>query len=198
MANFAAYLPLLQQAEGGFQKLPSDPGNYNSRGELVGTNHGISARFYEDVIKRPPTEADMRAITKATAEPIFKTYFWDKVQADNIKNQSVANTVVDHHVNAGRGVKLAQEVLNSRFGFSLAVDNSMGPKTLAALNQANPAQFVAIYNEARADYYKSIGNSTFLSGWLTRLKKFAYANPGTTISVGALILISGFFLRFIN
>jgi lysozyme family protein len=198
MANFTAYLPLLQQAEGGFQKIASDPGNYNSRGELVGTNHGISARFYEAILKRPPTEADMRAITKSTSEPLFKAYFWDKCQADQIKSQSIANTIVDHHINAGRGVSLAQEVLNERFGFALTKDNAMGPKTLAAINQVNPAQFVAIYNEARAEYYRSIGNATFINGWLDRLKKFAYANPGKTIGLGAILLLGGFFLPCIN
>lgn len=198
MASFEIYTPLLQQAEGGFQKSPNDPGNYNSLGHLVGTNLGISARFYEGVIKRPPTEADMRALTPAKVKPLFKAYFWDKCQGDYIKNQAIANTVVDHHINAGSGVKLAQQVLNDRFGYNMAEDNGMGPITLKAINEVNPAQFVSIYNEARANYYRSIGNSTFISGWLLRLKKFAYANPGATLSLGAILLIGGFFLRYIN
>ncbi len=198
MASFAAYLPLLQQVEGGVQKNPADPGNYNSLGQLVGTNLGISARFYESVIKRPPSEADMRNLTKEKANPLFKAYFWDKCKADSINNQAIANTIVDHHINAGSGVKLAQQVLNDRFGYNMAEDNGMGPITLKAINEVNPAQFVSIYNDARAAYYKKIGNSTFLNGWLIRLKDFAYSNPGKTISAGAILLIGGFFLRFIN
>lgn len=198
MASFETYTPLLQQAEGGFQKSANDPGNYNSLGQLVGTNFGISARFYEGVINRPPSENDMRNLTKATATKLFKTYFWDKVQADKINNQAIANTIVDHHVNAGTGVKLAQQVLKNRFGYNkMEVDNGMGRITLTAINEVNPAQFVGIYNEARANYYRNIGNPTFINGWLDRLKKFAYNNPGTTISTGAILLIGGFFLRFI-
>lgn len=198
MASFEIYSPLLQQVEGGFQKNPNDPGNYNSLGQLVGTNFGISARFYEGIIKRPPTEADMRALTPSKVKPLFKAYFWDKIKGDYITNQAVANTIVDHQINAGTGVRLAQEVLNNNFGYRMAEDNSMGPVTLAAINKVNPSLFVSRYNEARADYYRNIGNSTFLSGWLLRLKKFGYDNPGTAITTGTVILLAGFFLPYIN
>ncbi|MDP2687522.1 MAG: glycosyl hydrolase 108 family protein [Aequorivita sp.] len=198
MANFNSYIPLLLQVEGGYQANPDDKGNFNSLGQLVGTFRGISARFYEGIIKRPPSIADIKAITKTEAENLYRVYFWNKCQADKINNQAIANTIVDHHVNAGGGVKLAQQVLNDRFGYSMFEDNGMGPITLNAINQVNPAQFVSIYNEARASYYRSIGNATFLNGWLNRLQKFAYNNPGTTISTGAILLIGTFFLRCIN
>lgn len=198
MASFAVYLPLLQQVEGGFQKLAADPGNYNSLGQLVGTNWGISARFYEGIINRPPTETDMRNLKKDTATGLFRTHFWNRARANEINNQAIANTIVDHHINTGSGVKLAQQVLNDRFGYRLAEDNAMGPITLKAINEVNPAQFVAIYNEARANYYKKIGNSTFIGGWLKRLKKFAYENPGKTIGFGSVLLLGGFFLSYIN
>ena len=195
MANFSTYLPLLQQVEGGFQKIPQDPGNYNSRKELVGTNYGISARFYEGIIGRPPTEADMRAITKGQAEKIFLDHFWNKVKANQIVDQAMANTIVDHQVNAGDGVRLAQRVLNSSFGFNMPVDNGMGPITLGALNSVNPARFVTLYNEARAAHYRSIGNAAFLNGWLIRLSKFAveYQKPISLITV-VVIAAAGYFV----
>lgn len=175
MANFNAYIPLLLQVEGGYQANPNDPGNFNSLGQNVGTNKGISAKFYESIIKRPPTVADMMAITTELAKNLYKKYFWDKCQADNIINQQVANTIVDHHVNSGQGIRLAQKVLNEDFNKNLTLDNSMGPLTLAAINSTPPATFVDKYNKARAAFYKSIGNETFYQGWLNRLKKFAWA-----------------------
>lgn len=188
MAYFYSYLPLLQQVEGRFQKLPQDPGNFNSRGELVGTNYGISARFYEGLIGRPPTEADMRAITKDQAQKIFLDHFWNAQKADQINSQAMANTIIDHQINAGDGVRLAQLVLNSRFGYNLSTDNRMGPLTLAALNRVEAARFITIYNEERAKHYRGIGNSTFQSGWLTRLAKFAvdYQRPISLITVVAV------------
>ena len=185
MASFYSYLPLLQQVEGGFQKSSADPGNFNSLGQLVGTNYGISARFYEGVINRPPSEGDMRAITKSQAESIFKNWFWDLQKASQINNQAMANTIIDHQVNAGDGAKLAQKVLNDHFGYRMSEDNRIGPVTLAALNKVDPARFVYLYNEARAAPYKSIGNKTWERGWLIRLKKFAveYKKPISMVAV---------------
>lgn len=188
MANFYTYLPLLQQVEGGFQKNPNDPGNYNSLGQLVGTNYGISAAFLEGVIGRPPSESDIRKISKKYAQRLFRDHFWDAQNADSISSQAAANTIIDHQVNAGNGVKLAQKVLNSQFGFNLSEDNKMGPKTLAALNRVDPARFVTLYNEARANYYRSIGNATFVDGWLRRLTKFAveYQKPISLFTIATV------------
>lgn len=197
MANFYSYLPLLQQVEGGFQKSPDDPGNYNSLGELAGTNYGISARFYEHVINRPPVEADMKAITKSQAEQMFRAYFWNTQKADQIKSQAVANTIIDHHINAGSGAKLAQQVLNTHFGFNVAVDNQIGPQTLSALNSVEPSRFVQLYNEARAEYYRRVGNATFLSGWLYRLKKFAFSTEGGISMLAVVtIAVAGFLIYY--
>ena len=195
MASFYTYLPLLQQVEGGFQKNPKDPGNFNSKGELVGTNYGISARFYEGIIGRPPSEADIRAITKSFAQKIFLDHFWNAQKADQIVNQAMANTIIDHQVNAGDGVRLAQKVLNHHFGFNLSSDNQVGPKTLKALNSVQPAEFVTIYNKARADHYRRIGNATFIEGWLIRLGKFAveHQKPISLFTVAA-VATAGFLL----
>ena len=188
MASFTKYLPKYEAAEGGFQKIESDPGNFNSKGELAGTKYGISARFYETIIGYPPTEADIRAITKAKANAIIKQHFWDKNLGDQIKNQSVAETVIDHAINAGNGVKLAQQTLNHFFGFNLSVDNGMGPKTLAALNSVSSKAFVEEYNRQRKAYYVSIGNDEWVDGWLNRLSKFVYKN--TAVSAGVILTLT--------
>ena len=174
MAIFDLYIPLLLQVEGGFQNNSADQGNYNSLGQLIGTFRGISARFYEQVIKRPPTVSDIKSITKQQATDIYRKYFWDALKGNQINSQAIANTVIDHHVNSGQGVRLAQRVLNQHFHKNLQTDNSMGNLTLSALNSVNEYVFVTKYNEARADYYKSLSNSsTFLNGWLRRLESFA-------------------------
>ncbi|MGB7841149.1 MAG: glycosyl hydrolase 108 family protein [Salinimicrobium sp.] len=190
MAYFNSYKPLLQQVEAGFQKLPKDRGNYNSRGELAGTNFGVSARFYEDILGYPPTEADMRAITKSQAEEIFKKYFWDANWGNQINSQAAANTVIDHEINAGNGVALAQQVLNRYFGYHLSVDDAMGPNTLRAINGVNASEFVKKYNEARADYYRSL-NSSFLPVWLRRIQQFAVENTGISVITVLTVAVAG-------
>ena len=175
MASFYQYLPLLLRVEGGYQKHPQDSGNYNSRGELVGTNYGISAPVDEDWIGRPPSEADMRSMQKQTAQKIYKEWFWNRIGAGQIKNQSLANIIADHAVNAGIGGagRLVQRVLNEDFGFSLAVDGMIGPKTRAAINSVDAELLHNAIFQARKEFYLRIGG-VFAEGWLIRLGKFVF------------------------
>jgi lysozyme family protein len=177
MSKFSLYIPLLIEAEGGFQILANDSGNYNSRGELVGTNHGISAPVYEEWIGRPPTEQDMRQITKTIALEIYKAWYWNKIGANYIKNQSIANLIVDHGVNAGVGAagKMVQEVLNTEFGFDLVVDGAIGSKTRAAINAVNQNELHEALKAARERFYKRLNNSFWEGIWLNRLKKFVFS-----------------------
>lgn len=187
MASFTQAYNRVLRAEGGYQADPRDSGNYNSRGQLVGTNLGISAPVYESWINRPPTVADMRAITEATARQIYRARFWDRIRGDSIRDQSVADILFDGAVNHGvsRGVKLAQKVLR------VTQDGVMGDTTLQALNRANPAQFYTSYREERIRFYRQLAagssdKAAFLTGWLRRMDEFSdYAVP---ISGGLLLL----------
>jgi len=173
MANFLSFIPLIQAAEGGYQKYPNDSGNYNSRGELVGTNYGVSAKLYEKYLGYPPTEQDMRNITKQEALNIFKQYYWDKLLADQINSQAVAETFVDMAINAGdrRAVKIMQRVLNDYFNKNLQIDGIMGPKTLGAINSVDEAQLFELYNQARENYYRSLSSfADWGRSWLRRIR----------------------------
>lgn len=176
MASFKLFLPILQKIEGGYQNLSEDKGNFNSLGQLVGTNHGISARFYEGIIRRPPTVADMKAISKAKAEILYKKYFWDAVLADKISNQTVANIIVDHGVNGGESTiaKIVQTILRDYFGKNIKVDGDIGSVTVAALNTVNQELLFQKIKLGRANYYKSL-NSSFVSAWLDRVKNFSFS-----------------------
>ncbi len=179
MANFHLYKDKILLLEGGFQKDPADSGNYNSLGDLVGTNLGISAGLYEQIIKRPPTTADMKAITKQTAISIFKGVFWNKGKADLIDSQEVAEIVIDHFINAGRrALRMFQTVINT-FGFNIKEDAAIGTKTLSAANSINSADLNNAYKKARINYYKDLvirkpSLQKFLKGWLSRVNQFPW------------------------
>ena len=175
MANFNDFLIILQNVEGGYQKLEKDSGNYNSLGHLVGTNWGISAKTYEEWIKRPPTEVDMRTMKKSTAVEIYKLWYWNVMKGNSFNNQSVANIIIDHGVNAGvkTAGKIAQQVLNDNFGYQLAEDGVIGNFTIAAINKVNQQSLHDLYKTARIEYYRSLGSS-FYNAWLTRLKSFVF------------------------
>jgi len=172
-----------------FKKIASDPGNYNSKDELVGTKYGISARFFEDHYGYPPTEDDMRSITKEEAKDLYLYNFWNANKANQINSQAVANTIIDMQVNSGKGIRIAQEVLVDEFGKNIAVDGISGPNTINALNSVDPTQFVNEYNYARTRYYVSIGNDEWIDIWLKRVKRFSVRNTGL-ISVAGLLLLT--------
>lgn len=189
MAQFEPAYNITARWEGGYQSHSSDTGNYNSRGQLVGTNWGISAPVYEDWINRPPTTADMRNMSEATAKQIYRAKFWNAIQGDRINSQDVANILYDGRVNHGyTGVKLMQGVLG------IAKDGSVGPVTLAAINAANPAQLFNRYKQAREDFYKQLANNNpsyqaFLTGWLNRIRSFDFGGAVAVVASSNLLVL---------
>ncbi len=176
MASYELFKSSIEAAEGGFQKLKNDKGNYNSKGELVGTNYGVSAKFYERVIGRPPTIQDMKGITKHESHTLFKNEFWDKVRADEIQSQGVAEIIADHAINANPRVtaKIVQSTLNRHFGKNLAVDGVIGNQTLQAINSVDEDKLFQKIAEERLAYYKSLSDyKHFAKSWTSRVYKLA-------------------------
>lgn len=176
MASFDIFKKLLAKNEGGYQNLAGDTGNYNSLGQRVGTNFGISARFYETIIGRPPTVDDMKAITLSQANSIYKKHFWDAIHGDYLINQSVANIIADHAVNGGEYpiARQVQLILRNKFGKIITVDGDIGPKTAHLINSVNQAKLFEEIKSARYQLYVAIGGQ-FLNTWLNRLKVFVFS-----------------------
>lgn len=176
MANYNLFKKSIEQAEGGYQNFVEDKGNYNSLGERVGTNRGISARFFEDIMGFPPSIEDMKAISKEEAHILFKNEFWDKVKADSINNQAVAETIVDHAINAGVGAagKIVQETLNKYFNKTLVVDRSIGSVTVQAINSVDSKKLFEKISIARLEDYKTKPTyKRFGHAWRTRVYDLA-------------------------
>jgi len=102
----------------------------------------------------------------------YRANFWAALRLDEVNDQDVARTLFDFGVNAGTGTaaKLAQIVLGT------TPDGRMGPKTLAALNNTDPALFLARYALAKLARYEQIvtrdrSQGKFLLGWLRRTLK---------------------------
>ena len=89
MANFEKVYPNIKLGEGDYGNSPQDPGNYCG-GKIAGTNHGISAILYKSVIGRCPTANEMRNLSATKAKEIWKQYFWDKLDGDNVPLDSLA------------------------------------------------------------------------------------------------------------
>lgn len=150
-----------------YQAIPADSGNYNSLGQLVGTNKSISAKAWESYTGRTPTANDMRAITDADARQFYKSQFWDKIQGDHILSQRIANLVADSK-SSGGGVAATQRALG------LQQDGNFGNATLTALNMAIMQNEPRIYNAIRDEmikYYTSLNNPNFSKKWIDALNE---------------------------
>jgi lysozyme family protein len=102
----------------------------------------------------------------------YKTNFWNKIRGDDLTHDVIASSIFNFAVNTGVSVasKLAQICVKT------APDGSIGPKTVQALNQANPELFVAYYALSKIARYRDIvtrdrSQMKFLLGWLNRTLK---------------------------
>ena len=167
MASFDKYAPRLRKWEG--NKFVMDPDDYGGA-----THSGITLATFRLVFGQDKTVNDLMRLTTEQWRKVMKGYFWDKCWADMIKNQSVAEIFVDWCINSGTGmIKKVQGIVGAK------ADGVMGPKTLAAINAANPRKLHFYIKSARAAYYEQIvrnrlANITFYDGWMNRLADFKF------------------------
>lgn len=167
MADVSKLVNFVLRWEGGFQNMKEDRGNYY-KGKLIGTNMGVTPGAYVQAFGKVPSVQDMKNLTHDQFTHILKKLYWDYVKADQIKDQKVANLIVDFAWASGtvNAVKRIQKVLG------LTPDGIVGPKTLAAFN--DPQAFDKIYNY-RISYVESIvknnpSQAKFLKGWKNRIQ----------------------------
>ena len=98
----------------------------------------------------------------------YKQNFWDDILGDQITHQAVAADIFNFYVNTGRPAKvLAQLVVGA------TPDGAIGPRTVVALNAADPEKFVLAYAIAKITRYRDIvtrdrSQMKFLLGWINR------------------------------
>lgn len=173
MASFDAYLPTLLAHEGGFVNDPADPGGATNKGVTLKTFQACS----QQILGLPPSLANLKVLTDQQAGEIYKALYWDKLRADEIACQELAEILFDFYVNAGgNAVKLLQKTLND-MGESLNVDGGFGPTTFGVLAAADQVEVYRRYKRGRIDYYQNLvaqqpSLAKFLKGWLNRVNSF--------------------------
>ncbi len=179
MSKIDKVLDTILDHEGGFQISSKDKGNYNSAGDLVGTNFGISAPVYEKYIGKPPSVSDMKNITEGEARKIYKKSYITPVTKNlGIPPESdVFGQVVDMVVNHGYGntVPIVQRAIGN-----IKVDGKSGAGTRKAISKElkdNPTGFNNSLVNSRSNFYKQIVNNDpnqqeFIKGWLDRASSF--------------------------
>ena len=154
----------------GFSNDPDDTGGATMCGVTI-----AAYRKYRRLKGKPdPTVSELKAISLDEWLDILRTFYWDKMKADQIKNQSIANLCVDNVWGSGAGyIKQIQLVAGA------SPDGIVGPKTLAAINGYNQkVLFDKLWQKRKLFYHNLViarpSNKKFLNGWLNRLNDFKF------------------------
>ena len=170
MANIDRLAPIIFKWEGGFANDKYDKGGATNMGVTISTwkQCGYDKDGDGDI-----DVDDLKQITKEDAYAILRKY-WNRWKADCIRDQSVANILVDWVWGSGKwGIVIPQRMLGVK------VDGIVGIKTIEAVNARNGRQFFDELWERRKKYFEDIcvstpTNARFLKGWLNRLNDFRY------------------------
>ena len=161
--RFEDCLARILKHEGGYVNDPLDSGGR--------TNLGVTQRVWEEFVGHPVTEADMKALTPEKIAPMYKLKYWNPSYCE-VLPKGLDYVVFDFAVNAGTGrsVKTLQQAIGC------VADGVIGPKTMAAINNANPKDLITKFSDARADFYQGIvarkpDQARFIKGWLNRVEE---------------------------
>jgi lysozyme family protein len=92
MAKLENLWPFILSWEGGFADVPGDRGGATKYGVTIAT---WKAQGYDKDGDGDIDVQDLKLITKEDAMRICRLNFWNKWKADEIKDQSIANILVD-------------------------------------------------------------------------------------------------------
>lgn len=170
MAKSIKLVPFILQWEGGFVNDPADLGGATNKGVTIGT--------FREFRKRKglpaPTVDDLKNISESEWHDIFKSLYWDRWKADEIKSQAVANILVDWVWASGsHGIKRPQRLLGVK------ADGIVGKQTIAAVNAMDAATLFKMIKDDRAKFIDEIckarpANERFRKGWTNRINSIRY------------------------
>lgn len=170
----------LLPTEGGYVNDPDDKGGETYRGVarnfwpdwegwglIDNTDKNQSNANITRILDSDPTLQQMLGV-------FYKVNFWDITAGDEM-HEAVSHCVFDFHINSGksRAVKHLQRGIIV-CGTTLTPDGVLGPATIEAANQIDPASLCSAMLADRAAFYQVLAQKNpsqvrFLRGWLNRV-----------------------------
>jgi len=182
--NFAAFLANVLAPDDDGQSLHTTLGDDGGP-----TAYGATLPALSEVLGRPATIADLRALTPGSAilEKMYRLDFWNLVKGDDLPAGGDV-VVADYAVVAGPDA--SGRVLQSVVGAT--VDGRIGPATLAAVRTMDPLQLIARLAVAHGLHDGTLrGAATFGGGWSRRIADTAYIGVGLHMAAQAAISKQG-------
>ncbi len=162
--NWKASFDMMLESEGGFSDDEHDKGNWLPDGRKGSTNLGVTQTVWESWVGRQSNEKEMRNLTPALVEPMYRKKYWDACRCNDLPS-GVDYLVFDFAVNAGVG--RSAKTLQSAVGTT--PDGAIGPLTLAAVNAHTPEELVEEFTKEKIRFYTGLNNPTYEQGWLNRV-----------------------------
>jgi lysozyme family protein len=164
-SNWKQAFEQMLASEGGFTDDERDPGNKLPDGRKGSTMLGVTQFNWEQHIGHQVTHEQMKKLTPADVEPLYKKKYWDAVRADELPS-GIDYLVFDMGVNAGpgRSIKLLQSAVG------VPADGGLGPITMKAVLAADPVELIDSFSEEKEAFYRSLNTfETYGKGWLNRI-----------------------------
>ena len=159
MTKFDQCFEMLLAHEGGFVNHPDDPGG--------ATNWGVTKNTMQQYLGRRVSIDEMQNLTHDDVRPVYKKHYADKLCFDKLP-EGLNWAVLDWGVNSGTGraAKALQQLVGAK------QDGAIGPKTLAAVAQHDPADLIDRLHDSRQRFYERLSHfKTFGNGWTRRNKE---------------------------
>lgn len=173
MTLFQKCIEVILKAEGGYQDDSDDIGNYDSYGNLIGTNFGISARLFPD--------EDIKNLTKDRAIELYKKHYWDPMRLEGINDANLVLHLFDHGVNAGKktAIRMIQGIVEAKKDGIIGYEtrgkiNSFGTYYKVIEGYGLLIHLIDHYKYARYKYYTDLSirrpvTKKYLKGWYNRI-----------------------------
>lgn len=160
--TFDDSLPVILRLEGGYVHDPQDSGG--------ATNKGVTQSVYNDYRKQhSQDERSVLYITNDEVREIYYKNYWLAAQCDKLP-PGLGLCVFDFAVNSG----VAQASRSLQRVVGTTVDGKIGPLTLKAVSEHEPADLIYGYSQERRRFYEDLvdkrpKDAKFIKGWLLRV-----------------------------
>jgi len=165
ISNWKQAFEQMLASEGGFTDDERDNGNKLPDGRKGSTMLGVTQFNWENHIGHQVTHEQMRKLTPADVEPLYKKKYWDAVRADELPS-GIDYLVFDMGVNAGpgRAIKLLQSAVG------VPADGGLGPISMKAVLAADPVELIDSFSAEKEAFYRSLKDfQVYGTGWLNRV-----------------------------